>query len=280
MNNEKEIPFLKIHGCKNSFVVVHGSSLGYPPSSVARRLCSQSEGLGTDGVMVVGDRTEGAAREVEMFNPDGSAMGMCGNGIRCVTRFIHEVEDDAPESISFSVYERLVQCETQDEGRLVRVDMGPPSFNADDIPFLGSDVMNASFVVSGREFKGSLVSMGNPHLVIRLKDQEFETIELERWGALLEHHPLFPKRTNVHFVRIIDRSRCEVKVWERGAGVTMACGTGACAVAVTGIREGTLEGRVEVLLPGGALTIEWEGGSSNVFMTGPTQVICRGVLYL
>jgi len=280
MNNEQAIPFLKIHGCKNSFVVVKRSSLDSPPASVARRLCSHSEGLGTDGVMIVGERSEGAIREVEMFNPDGSAMGMCGNGIRCVTRFIHETEEDAPESLSFSVYGRRVECESRDKGRLVRVDMGRPSFEAEEIPFLGTEVTNVSLVVSGREFKGSLVSMGNPHLVIRLEDQEFETIELERWGALLEHHPLFPKRTNVHFVRTIDRSRCEVKVWERGAGVTMACGTGACAVAVTGIKEGILEGQIEVLLPGGALTIEWEGSGSNVSMTGPTQVICRGVLYL
>lgn len=228
--------------------------------------------------MVVGDIRE--VIEVEMFNPDGSVMGMCGNGIRCVARFIYEEEEGVPENLSFLVHGRRIECFSEDKGRKVRVDMGAPSFEPTRIPYLGNEVTQVPFVVSGREFRGSLVSMGNPHLVIKLADEDFELLELEKWGPLLEKHPLFPESTNVHFVREIDQSRCEVKVWERGAGVTMACGTGACAVAVTGIREGRFQQRVEVALPGGLLEIEWKGNEAHVFMTGPTEVICRGIVHL
>jgi diaminopimelate epimerase len=243
--------FAKIQGCGNSFVVVDAADVH--AQLPIRMLCSRSFGLGADGVMVVG--SPGDPIEVSMYNPDGSIMGMCGNGIRCVVRYLYERFPALTPHLTFTVHGRTIRCETVDRGTTVSVDMGAPSFEASTIP-LARDLTweKIPLEVAGTYVIAHAVSMGNPHAIIFVEnDAELQSLDLEKIGPALEHHASFPDRANVSFAVVNSQSRCTVRVWERGAGATLACGTGACAVAVVGIRRGIFVSPVTVALPGGSL---------------------------
>jgi diaminopimelate epimerase len=214
---------------------------------------------------------------VAMYNPDGSAMGMCGNGIRCVTRFVidQKMWGGEERAISFDVEGRTVSCEAREGGAYVRVDMGEPTFDPRRIPLAReSELVEGEIKIDSRVFLATAVSMGNPHCVMYV-DTDTRALALEV-GPRLEHHEWFPERCNVMFSRVLGRERIRVDPWERGAGATLACGTGACAAVVAGARIGACERRTVVELPGGEVEIDWSEKNGHVYLTGPAREIAKG----
>ena len=279
----------KIQGCGNSFVVCsveelrsYSTNIPIPsvlPNSIfqefIQKICSNGFGLGADGAMIVG-KIQGAGElkecEVFMYNPDGSWMGMCGNGIRCVMRYLAmsgEIAANRLEKVAFNIGKRKVVCSSEDGGKWVTVDMGIPVLTMSDLPALVPDgEVGSKLTIQNRSFVGTCVGMGNPHFVI------FEEIDsLEIWGPLIETNATFPAKINVEFVTIESPNKVSVRVWERGAGATLACGTGACAVTVAGVLTGKTDRTVTVQLPGGELKVEWREADNRVYLSGPSQEI-------
>ena len=269
--------FWKMEGCGNDFVVVDALLKSESEwIELAPRLNDRHFGVGGDGLMAIGSERDGEF-PVLMLNPDGSYMGMCGNGIRCVTRFLYltrRVQPDVRE-IRCRVGNRLVVCRSSDQGRNVSVNLGVPSFSPAEIPVVSAaEVLEQPLEVCGREFEISCVSMGNPHCVIFV--DSLKEVDLERWGAALERHERFPKRTNVEFVEVRSPEHLAVLVWERGAGVTLACGTGACASLAIAQVLGKAGERATVSLTGGDLVIAWQGRGTPVTLTGPAREVFQG----
>ncbi len=277
------IPFLKIHGCGNSFILVDRkyvsgiSNVG----EFSQRVCSVGFGVGADGLMVVGELAEEHGRlvcHVGMYNPDGSWMGMCGNGTRCVVKYLFStgaIKGDKAQ-VDILVGNRLVQCSTSDAGSTVSVNMGSPILDPAAIPAKADrEVLDYELAVEERSFRVTAVSMGNPHCVI------FEAVpDFKYWGRLLEVHPFFPERANVEFVEVVGANELRVMVWERGAGATLACGTGACAVVVAATLLGVVTDAARVVLPGGALDVRWDRVADLVWLEGPADLICSGSYFI
>lgn len=266
-----------MHGIGNDFVVFDAVSDSLPPhdaSSVAKAMCDRRFGVGADGTIYIERESKGAFR-MRMFNPDGSESEMCGNGIRCVASYISEKRLAPPGPIPIWTGAGLLALEVLKNG-LVRVDMGPARLTRGEIGMSGP--AEESFVAQnietdGARYEGTAVSMGNPHLVMVVEDAA--AVDLRSIGPVLEHHSLFPHRVNVHFVQVVDRGSIIQRTWERGAGVTLACGTGACASAVATCLLGLTDRTVNVALPGGGLKIDYlEDG--RVLMTGPAETVFEG----
>lgn len=271
------IPFVKMHGIGNDFVLVDGTRTdlsGYDLHALARALCDRHLGVGADGLIVAARDPDGSLR-MRMWNPDGSESEMCGNGVRCFLLFAREngLVDGDRAVVATGAGKLLL--ERLDERR-VRVDMGPYRLTRGEIGMLGEPgerFLDEPVSVGGVTLPGSAVSMGNPHLVLFV--EEVDAVPLDEWGPFLEHHPLFPERVNVHFVEVLTRGHLRQRTWERGAGATLACGTGACASAVAAWSTGRAERCVLVDLPGGRLEIEI-GPDGRVFMTGPAEKVFVG----
>lgn len=270
--------FLKIEGCGNHFVIV--SSLDPVTAETARVMLEPTTGIGGDGLLVVRSFETGGGSavlrvRVDMLNPDGSPMGMCGNGVRCVARYLRLTGhlQDCGE-VTIEVGNRAVSCELLSNG-LVRSDMGEPVFELDAIP-VAAPALSANIEAGEACYDASFVSMGNPHCVIFLP--EISESEARVAGPLIERHHMFPERANVSFCRAESRQRLRALVWERGAGLTAACGTGACACVVTGVRLGLCDRRAEVALPGGTVQVEWSAETNHVTLTGPAREIYWGEL--
>lgn len=270
--------FTKLHGCGNSFIVSQISSAAEAQHwrERAAKLCRPHFGVGADGILLPVVPTQGLEDrpiKVVMINPDGSLMGMCGNGIRCVMRYLF-IKDILSANFSsmlrFDVEGRMISTSSSDAGRSVRVGMGAASIEQANGELLSIKLE------SGEEFSGLPISMGNPHFVI-FSDRFLTAQELSRIGSAIEHHPTFPGRTNVEFVRIESDGALTVQVWERGAGATLACGTGACASMVAAALTSRCGKLATVHMPGGDLTVEWGGEGEEVYLTGPTEVIFSGV---
>ena len=282
------LQFSKYQGLGNDFLLFDGRDLeepetafGLTPELVAR-LCDRRFGVGGDGVILALPPRQGGELRMRIFNADGSEPEMCGNGIRCLARFLADNDGDGPgrrwqvETLAGRIVPELMP----DGG--IRVDMGPPFLEPATIPTtlpLGpAGLPQGELEAAGERFSVAAAGMGNPHVVIPVAD--LDAIDLERCGAALEVHPAFPARTNVHFVQVIAPDHLRMRVWERGAGPTLACGTGACATLVACRRLGLSEGRARLDLPGGPLWIEWAGDGAPVLMTGPAEVVFEGVLAL
>lgn len=265
-----------MHGIGNDFVVVDGIKRPVSPQSLqtaAKQMCDRRFGVGADGVILVEQPSDSLFR-MRMWNPDGSESEMCGNGVRCVARYLAD-EGVAWPSIPVETGAGVLNLVIQPDGQ-VRVDMGLAILHPREIGMVGVDAdrfIDQAVSVGDMTWKGTAVSMGNPHLVIFHED--VNSIPLETWGPALEHHPLFPNRTNVHFVQIVDREHLIQRTWERGAGPTLACGTGACASAVAGFLNNRCGRSVDVSLPGGHLAIDYDE-SGRVFMTGPATRVFEG----
>ena len=277
--------FLKVQGLGNDFVLLDWREKEKTEKSqaadwalLARRMCDRRWGIGADGLVVLLASHHADVR-MRIFNPDGSEAEMCGNAIRCVARYVFERDAGKKRRITVETLAGPRQTEVVcDEGgnfRGVKVDMGVPVFEPARIPvFVAAEkVINWPREVGGKELYFTAVSMGNPHCVIFVSD--VEQIPFYEWGPAIERHPLFPMRTNVEFVQVLGREEVRVRVWERGAGETLACGTGACAVAVAAFLNGYTERRVKVHLPGGELFIAWEE-DGRVFMTGAAEEVFSG----
>lgn len=268
-----------MEGCGNDFLVaadLNDSKINW--QAITPRIMHRNFGIGGDGVMIV-IPSQKADFGVAMFNPDGSLMGMCGNGIRCVTRFVidNKIVPNHQKVISFDVEGRLITCETSDGGKSVRVDMGKPSFKPQDIPvFTTHEMIQAPLFIEGNEYEVSCVSVGNPHCVVFVSD--VARVPLHHVGPLVENHQLFPKRINAEFVEVVSRNHMKIRVWERGAGVTLACGTAACASLVCAAKAGRSDRKAKIDLSGGSVQVEWDAISDHVYLTGPTRIVYKGEL--
>ena len=271
--------FTKMHGLGNDYVYVNCfEETVENPSEAARYLSDRHTGIGSDGLILICP-SDTADFEMRMYNADGSRSEMCGNGIRCVGKYVYD-HGLTETSISVETLGGIKYLDlTVEDGQavLIRVDMGEPELRADHIPVVREAeerVINEAVTVDGREYRMTGVSMGNPHAVVFLED--IKGLDIEKIGPKFENHERFPNRINTEFVRVIDRETIEMRVWERGSGETMACGTGACAAAVASILNGLAERRVTVRLLGGDLLIEWDQETGKVYMTGPAVTVFEG----
>lgn len=273
--------FTKMHGLGNDYVYVNcfEEKIDNPPA-VARFVSDRHFGIGSDGLIMI-NPSKTADFEMEMYNADGSRGEMCGNGIRCVAKYVYDYGLTDKTQISVETLGGIKYLDlTVEDGKvsLVKVDMGKPELEADLIPIISEreQVIDEPIEVDGKEYHMTGVSMGNPHAVIYVDD--VKGLDLEKIGSKFENHERFPKRINTEFVHCIDRQTVEMRVWERGSGETLACGTGACAVAVSSILNNLTDTQVTVKLLGGDLQIEWDQKKNHVFMTGPAKVVFDGVI--
>ncbi len=272
--------FVKVHGLGNDFVLVDArrQPLDAPDlGELARRICHRHVGVGADGLVILLP-SEKADVQMRIFNSDGSEAQMCGNAIRCVAKYLYERGLVPGQVIQVQTLAGIIRPQVILEGSRVagvRVDMGEPRLERSQIPMLGPPgwVIGEPLLVGDHVFKMTAVSMGNPHCVIFVPD--VEELPLAQIGPLIEHHPAFPQRTNVEFVKVLNPEEVKMRVWERGAGATLACGTGACAAAVAGSLNGLTEKRVKVHLPLGSLLIEW-AADNHLYMTGPAEEVFTG----
>ena len=270
-----------MHGLGNDYVYVNcfEEKIDNPPA-VARFVSDRHFGIGSDGLIMI-NPSKTADFEMEMYNADGSRGEMCGNGIRCVAKYVYDYGLTDKTQISVETLGEIKYLDlTVEDGKvsLVKVDMGKPELEADLIPIISEreQVIDEPIEVDGKEYHMTGVSMGNPHAVIYVDD--VKGLDLEKIGPKFENHERFPKRINTEFVHCIDRQTVEMRVWERGSGETLACGTGACAVAVSSILNNLTDTQVTVKLLGGDLQIEWDREKDRVFMTGPATVVFDGVI--
>lgn len=272
--------FVKMHGTGNDYVYVDmfREKLA-DPAGAAKVLAHRRFGVGGDGLILIKPR-EGADGEMEMYNADGSASEMCGNGIRCVAKYLHDHYARGKDELKLMTgagwrTARIAGRDASGNASLIRIDMGEPIWNGLKIPTVLDlpEVLEKTLQADGRTFTFSSVSMGNPHCVIYVDD--VAAFPVERIGPLIETHPLFPRKVNVEFVQILSPQEAIQRTWERGSGETWACGTGASAVAAVGRRLGRTGSRLTIHLTGGDLTLEYEG-KGPVFMTGNAVEVFSG----
>ena len=274
------LKFTKMHGAGNDFVVIDGirQSVALSPEQI-RLLADRHFGVGCDQLLLVEkSRRDDADFRYRIFNADGGEVEQCGNGARCFVRFVHEKKLTGKKEIVVETRSGLISPRLEDDGR-VTVNMGAPIFDPARIPFTSdSDAVMQPLDIDGRTVQITAVSMGNPHAVQVVDD--VENAPVANQGPLIERHARFPKRVNAGFMQIMDRGHIKLRVYERGTGETLSCGTGACAAVVAGIRRGLLDDTVHVATRGGALTIHWAGAQTPVLLTGPAVTVFEGEINL
>ena len=278
--------FTKMQGLGNDYVYVNCfKETVENPSSVAKFVSNRNFGIGSDGLILICP-SETADFQMVMYNADGSRGEMCGNGIRCVAKYVYDygLTDKTRISVETLGGIKYLDLTVEDRKvRLVKVDMGEPHLTPEEIPIVMDDkdvgkVIDEEIDVDGTVYRMTGVSMGNPHTVVYMDD--LKGLEIEKIGPKFESHPRFPQRINTEFAHVLDEHTVEMRVWERGSGETLACGTGACAVAVASILNGLTKRSVTVKLLGGDLMIEWNEENGHVFMTGPAEVVFDGEIDL
>lgn len=275
--------FTKMHGCGNDYVYVNLLEEQIEnPAKVSIAVSDRHFGIGSDGLITIG-ASEIADFRMRIYNADGSEAEMCGNGIRCVAKYVydHKLTDKTEITVETGAGVKTLQLTVEDDKvTLVRVDMGEPILTPDEIPVVadGNRVVDEPIVVDDKEWRMTCVSMGNPHAVVFVDDVAH--FELEKYGPLFENHVRFPKRTNTEFVQIISRNEAIMRVWERGSAETWACGTGTCATVMACILNGLTDNDVLVHLRGGDLRIVYDEKSNHVFMTGPATEVFEGEIQL
>ncbi len=272
--------FTKMHGIGNDYVYVDcvRNPMPVDPAALAVAVSPRNFGIGADGLILICPSTIADAR-MRMFNADGSESEMCGNGLRCVAKYVHD-HGIAPKSrITIETGRAVLTLDLEvvnGKAQRIRVDMGAPILASAEIPttLAGDPPVEVPIVVEGREYRVTAVSMGNPHAVVYVGDAA--GFPLESLGPKFETHPAFPRRVNSHFVQVLSPSEVIMRTWERGSGITLACGTGACAVCVAGVLTGRTGATLLAHLPGGDLELEWGGAGHPVFMTGPATEVFSG----
>jgi diaminopimelate epimerase len=297
-NAAMRLPFTKMHGTGNDYVYLDGFALCVADApALARRLSDRHFGIGSDGLIIIQPPSQAANDcRMEMYNADGSRAQMCGNGIRCVAKYVHDRGIARKEELRIETDAGVKRVRVlrgrNGKAERIRVDMGAPRLRRAEIPLAdGGDprerAIGLGLEVAGRPFRLTAVSMGNPHAVIRTDIPvagvpplpPLQELPLQEWGPLFERHPWFPERTNTEFIAFRSASEMDFRVWERGSGETLACGTGACAAVVAGVLNGWCDRLVTVHLRGGDLEIEWLGGEEGegaVLMTGPAVEVFSG----
>ncbi|OAB30268.1 diaminopimelate epimerase [Paenibacillus macquariensis subsp. defensor] len=274
--------FTKMHGLGNDFIVVYGEQeLPHNASELAVSLCHRFFGIGADGLVYILP-SDVADFRMRIINSDGSEAEQCGNAIRCVAKYVYDhgyVTKDKITIETLGAGAQHVQLQVKDGNvEKVTVDMGEPILDGVQIPtsLQGNPIMNQPLEVEGQLYHFTAVSMGNPHCVIYVEDAV--SFDLGKWGPPLEVHPFFPKKVNVEFATVQDRNHVDMRVWERGAGPTLACGTGACATLVSSVLNGKTDRSAWISLKGGDLFIEWNEDDNHVYMTGPASVVYTGTI--
>jgi len=275
-----KLNFTKMHGAGNDFVVFDGINQQVDLSAAQiRAIADRHFGVGCDQLLLVENSTAPEADfRYRIFNADGGEVEQCGNGARCFVRFVVDKKLTTKTEILVETQSGLIRPRLENDGR-VTVNMGAPRFEPADIPFASkARALTYELDVGGIAATISAVSMGNPHAVQVVED--VDTAPVAAQGPLIEHHPQFPQRVNAGYMQVVDRSHIKLRVFERGAGETLACGTGACAAVVAGITRGLLNAQVNVQTHGGVLTIEWQGEGQPVMMTGPAVSVFEGTIQL
>ncbi|OBZ14542.1 diaminopimelate epimerase [Bacillus sp. FJAT-27264] len=274
--------FTKMHGLGNDFIIVYGEQeLPSNASELAVTLCNRFFGIGADGLVFILPSQRGDYM-MRIMNSDGSEAEQCGNAIRCVSKYVYDhglVNSEEIVIETIGAGEQKVTLKVKDGiVETVTVDMGEPVLSGLQIPVAidAEPVLNQPIETEGAAFKFTAVSMGNPHCVIYVEDAV--SFDLATWGPKLEVHPLFPRKVNVEFATVLDRGRVDMRVWERGAGPTLACGTGACATLVSSVLNGLTDRSAWISLKGGDLFIEWNEEDNHVYMTGPAEVVYTGTV--
>jgi diaminopimelate epimerase len=271
--------FTKMHGLGNDYVYVNGfEEQVEDPATVARAVSDRHFGIGADGLILILPSTQADFR-MRMFNADGSEAQMCGNGIRCVAKYVYDHRLTRKTLLQVETGAGILELQLFPQGNVidkVRVRMGEPRVERAQIPMQGpaGQVLNEPLQVDGKTFAVTAVSMGNPHCVVFVDDPD--TFEVEYWGPRFEHHPAFPEGVNTEFVRVLNRRTFRMRVWERGSGETLACGTGASAAAVACHLTGRTDRQVTAHLRGGALELAWSATDNQVYMTGPAVEVFSG----
>jgi diaminopimelate epimerase len=277
------IEFTKYHGLGNDFILIDNRSSSEPvvTPEQAIKLCDRHFGIGADGVIFALPGENGTDYTMRIFNSDGSEPEMCGNGIRCLAGFLADLEGESRNKDSYRIHTLggVMTPQLLSDGQ-VKVDMGLPRLLAGEIPTnlapTQEKVISLPLEVVGKTWDVTCVNMGNPHCITFVED--VAAIELESIGPKFEHHPAFPQRINTEFIQVVRRDYLKMRVWERGAGITLACGTGACASLVAGVLTGKCDRTATIELPGGPLQIEWSELDQRVYMTGPAQKVFTGKL--
>lgn len=277
--------FTKMHGCGNDYIYVDGSReqiKSEDKPDIVKKLSDRHFGIGGDGVIFINSSAE-ADFEMEMYNADGSRSEMCGNGIRCVAKYVYDKGLTNKEQLRIISAGKVKELQlTVEDGKVVSVsvNMGAPELIPEKIPVRvsGEKAIDTPIEVQGKSYRMTCVSMGNPHAVVFLED--VEGLDIEKIGPAFENHPCFPNRVNTEFVKVLNRNTVRMRVWERGTGETLACGTGSCATAVACILNGLTEDRVTVKLTGGDLEIFWDREENLVYMTGPATHVFDGEIDL
>ncbi len=274
------VAFTKMHGAGNDFVVFDGihQRIALTPEKI-RRLADRRFGIGCDQVLVVERPSgNGADFRYRIFNADGGEVEQCGNGARCFVRFVRDRGLTSKSDIQVETLGGLIRPRLEPDGE-VSVDMGVPRFEPRDVPFdAPARAPLYDLAVGGQTVQVSVLSVGNPHAVQVVADVDAAPVGTQ--GPLIERHPRFPSRVNAGYMQVVDRGHIRLRVWERGTGETLACGTGACAAVVAGRQRGLLDAKVRVSLPGGTLTVAWPGEGQPVMLTGPAETVYEGTLDL
>lgn len=274
-----KLRFSKMHGLGNDFIVIDNrSSRLLKASQLARQLCNRRFGIGADQLLLL-QKSRRADFKMRIFNADGSEVEMCGNGIRCLAKYIRDNKlagrRQNPSTLTVETLAGIII--PKKSGDLIEVDMGEPVLKGEKIPVtIKGTVINHPLKLKKDKFKITCVSMGNPHAVIIVND--VSSVPLDSWGPAIENNAMFPENTNVEFIQIINNRNIKMRVWERGAGETLACGTGASAAGVASVLLGLTKRSVHVHLPGGKLLIEWNAEDNHVYMTGPAEKVYEGVI--
>ena len=273
------LKFTKMQGLGNDFVVIDAVNQSVCLSPAQRRLLADRHfGVGCDQILLVEGAVGDADFRYRIYNADGGEVEQCGNGARCFVRYVHDRGMTQKNEIRVETSGGLIIPRLEANGE-VSVNMGMPKFEPQQIPFIAEKrAMTYSIDISGRQVEISAVSLGNPHAVELVEDVDGAPVITE--GALIENHPSFPKRVNAGYMQVVDRTHIRLRVYERGAGETLACGTGACAAVVIGIERGLLQSTVQVNMRGGELTVRWEGEGQPVWMTGPAVTVFDGEIEL
>lgn len=275
------IEFSKYHGLGNDFILIdnrHSTEPILTPQQ-AEKMCDRHFGIGGDGVIFALPKGEGTDYRMRIYNSDGSEPEMCGNGIRCFAQFIADLEGNQEVNKTYRIdtLAGVITPQIKENGE-VKVDMGTPFLTAAEIPttLAAADdkVVDISLEVDGKTWDVTCVGMGNPHCIAFVEDSD--GIPLEKIGPLFEHHSAFPQRINTEFIQVVKPDYLKMRVWERGAGITLACGTGACAAVVAGVLNGKCDRSCQVELPGGCLQIEWSATNNRVYMTGSATRVFTG----
>lgn len=270
-------PFVKMQGIGNDTILfdcLH-QTLQNPPH-LARKLCNRHFGIGADQLVLL-TKSRQCDFGMRVFNADGSEAEMCGNGIRCLARYIKEAGISTRKELMIDTLAGPRRI--KHAGKFIEVDMGEPIMKGKDIPVhLSGRIINRPLKTEIKEFRITCLSMGNPHCVTFHED--LPTLAVERFGPLLENHNIFPRRANISFVNVISKNEIHMRVWERGAGETMGCGTAACASAVASVLNGYTDRKMTVVLPGGKLEIEWSAKDNRIHLRGPAEIVFKGEIVL